>query len=178
MRDPTTSLVNAIQRDSGGFAVVFYPDLGLREWLAKEVESLLPDDVPRVRASTAEEALAAPDRAVLLIPIDEASVVEDLDALRDQFLFPQRQHPVVVFLLRDGDGQRALSRAPSFASLIRGSDPDPEMLAELDVDGERVAFLNTTGESPEAWLRRWRAGDIPTDPVSLSVAYRAMLLEM
>jgi hypothetical protein len=178
MRDAIGSLASALQRDEGGLAIVWCPDLGLRDWLVGEVESLAPRAARPVRVSGAEEAIAVPDRMVLLVPMDEREVVLDLDASRDRLLEPVRTHPVVLFLLREGDGRRALAEsAPSLWSWAAGSDADPEALAEIDPAAERRAFEETHGATPEAWLIRWRAGAVARDAQSLSVAYRAMLLE-
>jgi hypothetical protein len=178
MRDPIESLASAIQRDEGGLAIVWYPDLGLRDWLAGEVASLAPAGADPISVSTAEEAIATPDRMVLLLPQDEREVVLDLDASRDRLLEPRRPWPVVLFLLRSGDGQRALAEsAPSLWSWAVGSDADPEALAEIDPVAERAAFEAEQHATPEEWLARWRAGAIAHDARTLSVAYRAMLLE-
>ena len=42
MREATEVLQSALQRDDGGIAVVWCPDLGLRDWLVSEVDSLAP----------------------------------------------------------------------------------------------------------------------------------------
>jgi hypothetical protein len=178
MRDPIGALAAALQRDEGGLAIVWCPDLGLRDWLAGQVESLAPTGTVPLRVSGVEEAIAAPDRMVLLLPLDERAVVLDLDASRDRLLEPRRTCPVVLFLLREGDGQRALAEdAPSLWSWAMGSDPDPEAIAEIDPAAERTSFEAEHGATPEAWLGRWRAGAIPHDAQGFSTAYRAMLLE-
>jgi hypothetical protein len=178
MRDPILSVATALERDEGGLAIVWCPDLGLRNWLVGEVESLAPTGARPVRVSGVEEAIAAPDRMVLLVPSDERNVVLDLDASRDRLLEPRRTRPMVLFLLRDGDGQRALANdAPSLWSWAMGSDTDPEALAEIDPAVERELFEAQHHATPEAWLARWRAGAMKRDARNLSVAYHAMLLE-
>jgi hypothetical protein len=177
MRDAIGTLANALQRDKGGLAIVWCPDLGLRQWLVGEVESLAPTGARPIQVSGVEEAIGAPDRMVLLVPGDEREVVLDLDASRDRLLEPERTHPVVLFLLRGGDGQRALAEsAPSLWSWAAGSDADPEELAEIDLTAERAAFEAKHGATPEEWLARWRAEKIAHSAQNLSVAYRAMLL--
>ena len=52
---------------------------------------------------------------VLLVPADEREVVLDLDASRDRLLEPARAHPVVLFLLRNGDGRPGGDRQGSGA---------------------------------------------------------------
>lgn len=178
MRDPIGSVAGALQRDEGGLVIIWYPDLGLRDWLVSEVDSLAPTGTSSIRVSSVEEAIGAPDRTVLLVPVDEREVVLDLDASRDRLLEPRRTRPVVLFLLRDGDGQRALAKdAPSLWSWAMGSDADPEALAEIDPAAERAAFEMQHGATPEVWLARWRAGAMPHDAQNFSVAYHAMLLE-
>ena len=126
MNNPVASIANAIQRDGGdGIVVVYYPDFGTRDWLLDEVESIAGAEIS-VRTDSVAEARRRSDALVLLTPVNERAAVEELDGTRDQFLEPRRKHPVVVFLLRDGEGARALREAPSLASWIRGSDPDPE----------------------------------------------------
>jgi hypothetical protein len=125
-----------------------------------------------------EEAIKSPHRMALLVPNDEQAVVQELDGRRDQLLAdPARTQPVVLFLLRDGDGRTALAKAPSLSSWVRGSDVDPDRIAEVDVPAERARFLGETGKSVEDWLVAWRAGEIHRDGETLSRAYLAVLLE-
>ena len=177
------ALIGALERDEGGIAVVWCPDLGLREWLVGEVESVARADAYPFRTSSVEEAIAQPERMALLIPNDERAVVLDLEGSRDRLLNDEggarpRTQPIVLFLLRNGDGQKCLAtEAFSLESWIKGSDADPELLAEIDVPKEREAFLQTHGQSPEAWLRAWRAGELPQNTANFQASYRAFLLE-
>lgn len=179
MRNAIQSLLNAIDRDPGGMALVLCPDFGLRDWLVEQVEALIPENASAVRVSEVEAALAEPSRLVLLIPKDERAAVLDLDASRDRALQePGRTQPIVLFLLRNGDGERALANeAPSLRSWIGGSDADPERLAEIDVPKERAAFETKHGVTPEAWLGQWRSGSLPETASNLRTAHEAMLLE-
>lgn len=180
MREPIQTLLGAIERDEGGIAVVWCPDMGLRKWLVGEVESLVPTAAQPFRTSSVEEALASPDRMALLIPDDEEATVLDLDGSRDRLRDEDRPRtqPIVLFLLRHGDGERALAeQAISLSSWIGGSDADPEALAEIDVAAERARFEQETGTTPEAWLSSWRAERTPATGESFAMAYRAMLLE-
>src|SRR6187402_3360243 len=131
MRNAVQSMLNAVDREAGGVAMVLCPDFGLRDWLVEQVESLAPEAAHALRVSNVEAALAEPKRLVLLIPRDEREAVLDLDASRDRILQePARSQPIVLFLLRAGDGERALANeAPSLRSWIGGSDADPESLA-------------------------------------------------
>jgi hypothetical protein len=179
MRDPVQTLANAITRDAGGIAIVWCPDLDLREWLVGEVESLVPEGTT-VRVSDVEAAIAEPTRLALLVPENEREAVLDLDGSRDRLRSTDtpRSAPIVLFLLRDGEGQRAIAReAPSLASWARGNDADPEALAEIDAEKERAAFLTAAGESPEAWLAKWRGGTLEASSANFRCAYQAMLLE-
>jgi len=179
IREPVASLLSAMTRDRGGIAVVWCPDLGLRDWLVTEVESLAPPDAQPLRATELNEIEKAPHRMGLLVPKNERETVLDLDGNRDRIAGDDsgRTQPVVLFLLRDGDGAKALTEAVSLSSWIRGSDPDPEALAEVDVEAERNEFVQSTGHTPEDWLTRWRAGTTSQNAVNHSIAYRAMLLE-
>lgn len=173
----TQVLLTALQREIGGIAVVWCGDFGLRDWLVEEVAGLAASDAAPLRTASVDEAVRTPHRLVLLIPADEAAAIEELDGRRDQFLDPARTQPVVVFLLRDGAGQVALANAPSLASWVRGSDVDPDLLAEVDAPSERARFEAEVGQSVEAWLDRWRAEEIQRSGESFTRAYWAMLLE-
>ena len=179
MRDPVQAMINAIERDEGGIAIVWCPDLGLREWLVGEVESLAATGAHPVRKDDVEGALAEPSRLVLLVPGKEREVVLDLDASRDRLLeAPRRTQPIVLFLVRGGDGQQALAaEAMSLASWVGGSDADPDAIAQIDVKKEREAFERDLGTSPEEWLKGWRGGVHPNTSENFRTAYRAMLLE-
>lgn len=179
MRNAIESLLNAIDRDPGGVAIVLCPDFGLRDWLVEQVESLIPEGANAVRVTEVEAALAEPTRLVLLIPKDERGVVLDLDASRDRALQePARSQPIVLFLLRGGDGERTLANeAPSLRSWVGGSDADPEKRAEVDVPGERAGFETEHGVTPEAWLSKWRLGELPETASNFRTAHEAMLLE-
>lgn len=176
--NPTQALISAIERDVGGVAVVWCPDLGLRDWLINEVEGLASPEAQPVRTSSVAEAIQTPHRMVLLVPQDERAVVEDLEGCRDQLLAdPPRTQPVVLFLLRDGDGRVALAKAPSLSSWVRGSDVDPDGLAEVDVEADRSRFEAEVGRSVEDWLVDWRAGRIRREGTAFARAYWAELLE-
>jgi hypothetical protein len=179
MRNAIQSMLNAIDREAGGVAIIRCPDYGLRDWLVEQVEGLVPTEAHALRATDVEAALGQPERLVLLIPQDEREAVLDLDASRDRIIEePARTQPIVLFLLRDGDGERALAKeAPSLRSWISGSDADPEALAEINVPEERAAFEAEHGVKPEVWLARWRSGTLPESGASFRTAYDATLLE-
>ena len=175
---PTQELLSAIERDRGGIAIVRCPDLGLRDWLIDETRGLAGLGAKPVIVRSVAEALAVPDQLALLVPSDERELMDDLEGCRDLFLAPARSQPVVVFLIRDGDGARRLPFLPSLASWVRGSDVDPEKLAEIDVVAERERFEAEAGESVEAWLERWRAGRIEQTGQQSARAYWAAMLEV
>ncbi len=176
--NPTQVLISAIERDLGGVAVVWCPDLGLRDWLVDEVAGLAGPTAAPFRTASVDEAIKTPHRTALLVPNDERAVVEELEGRRDQLLAnPPRTQPVILFLLRDGDGRVALAKAPSLSSWVRGSDVDPDRIAEVDVKADRARFEVEVGRSVEDWLADWRAGTIAHDGQSFARAYWAALLE-
>ncbi len=179
MRNAIQSLLNAVEREAGGVAVVYCPDFGLREWLVEQVEELVATETATLRVADVEAALAQPNRLVLLIPDNEREAVLDLDASRDRILQdPGRSQPIVLFLLRNGDGARTLARdAPSLRSWVGGSDTDPEKIAEIDVPAERQNFRDQNGLTPEDFLGRWRSGELPESGPNFRLAHQAMLLE-
>ena len=178
MRESNQSLIGAMERDLGGLAIVFCADLRLRDQLVEDVESLTATAARAFRTADVRAALAAPDQLALLVPENEREVVLDLDGSREQALDPPRTQPIVLFLVRDGDGSDALAtEAPSVWSWASGNDVDPEALAEVDIESERTKFHVRTGQPPESWLARWRTGDIPQDAAGYVLAYRAALLE-
>jgi hypothetical protein len=180
MRDPISSLLGALERNTGGVAIVWCPDLGLRAWLVNEVESLTPTAARPLRTSSVEEAIAEPDRLALLVPDDEAATVLEVDGSRDRLRDDEhpRTQPIVLFLVRDGDGQRALAeQAAGLSSWTLGSDVDFERLSEIDVPAERARFERQTGQSPEAWLVAWRSEATERTSENYATAYWAMLLE-
>jgi len=176
--NPTQALLSAIERDLGGVAVVWCPDLGLRDWLVEEVAGLAAPDTATFRTTSVEDAIRTPHRMALLVPDDERATVEELEGRRDQLLAdPPRTQPVVLFLLRDGDGQIELARSPSLSSWIRGSDVDPDQLAEVDAATERARFETDVGQPVEDWLAKWRTGAIERNGETFARAYWAALLE-
>jgi hypothetical protein len=180
MRDPMQAVIGALERDAGGVAIIWCPDLGLRDWLVGEVESVAGEGSNSFRTASVAEVIAAPDRMAMLVPVNEREVVLELDGSRDLLNTDEhpRTQPVVLFLLRNGEGQRALAaEAISLNSWALGNGADPEALAQIDVAAERQVFEGEMGSTPEGWLRRWRNGEIPQTAESLRTAYHAMLLE-
>ena len=177
MRSPAEAILSAIERDPNGIGLVWCPDFGLRDWLVGEAESLAPQAATSVVLHDVASALAQPNRLVLLVPQDETEVIRDLDAMRDR-LTQGRSWPVVVFLLRHGDGQRTMAtEAAGLRSWLRGSDADPDAIAEVDPVTERAAFIAHAGEPPEAFLTKWRAEQVPNNARNLGLYYWADLLE-
>ncbi len=179
MADPIQSILSAIQRVNAGIAILWCGDYGLRDWYIGEVESLIDESTHPLKTSSVAEALAAPQRLVLLCPENEREVVLELDGSRDQVLDPKspRTQPIVLFLLRNGDGEQALAgEAFSLASWVTGASPDPEKIAEIDRPNEREAFLADTGKTPERWLEEWHAAGATGPMRSVALSYRASLL--
>jgi hypothetical protein len=182
MRDPLDAIASAMDRDSGGIAIIWSPqDFGVRNWLVSEVERLAADREPAV-VDTVEAALALPDRLAIIVPRNEREAVLDLDACRERIFAEDapRLRPVVLVLFREGDGQKALSEAASLRSLTRGNDPDPEALAvepgRVDLDEERTRFEASTGLSPDAWLAEWRVDRLARNAENYSRAVWADFL--
>jgi hypothetical protein len=176
-RDPVLAIVNALQRDVGGIVIIWCADLGLREWLVDEVESLVPRSGGPFRTRLVEDAIASPDEVALLVPDAgrDPDVVAELDGSRDRLR--DRTQPVIVFLLRDPVVLQALARAPSLDSWVRGSEPDPEADAAIDVAAERDRFQREAHLTPEQWLAEWRSTPALRTASSYARAYWAMLLE-
>lgn len=175
-RDPVLSTLMALERARGGIAVMWVDELDRREWVVGEVDSLVPASAHPVRAQDVESALAEPTRVVLLVPDNEREVVLGLDGSRERLL--DRTQPVVLFLMRDGEGQQALAaEAPSLASWVGGRDVDVEDIAEIDPKVEREAFQAEHGCSPEQWLVGWRSGSVLRTNENYGTAFRAMFLQ-
>lgn len=175
MPDPAAEVWNALNSGASPIVVVYYPDLGARRAAVEEVASIASPKWPLHETTTVSDAWEHPDSLVLLIPEDERTVVEDLDGLRDAF--GARTRPVVLFLMRDGDGARLLPTTLSLVGWVRGSDVDPDRAADIDEEAERQKFERLTGMTVEAWLVRYRAGEVPADAPGLARTYRALLLE-
>ncbi|MBI4817461.1 MAG: hypothetical protein HY791_14465 [Deltaproteobacteria bacterium] len=176
-RNPTQAILSALRRDQGGLVLFWYPDDQARLELIGQVEALTGESI--TETESVEEALAARDRLVFLRSNREQELVLELDGNRDRFLEPKRARPVVLLLQRDGPGRDALTKdAPSLRSWIAGSDPDPELIATIDVDAARSSFSKQFGASPESWLERWRAGKIAATLDNFGALHRASLLEL
>lgn len=177
-RDPANSIATALDQDPSSVVVVYYPDFGLRSWIRREVATIagvaLTDIVD---VDTADAAIKTHNKLVLLFPHDEAVAVAELDALRDRMLEPPRTHPVVLFLVRGGDGEQALTRAPHLASWVRGRDPDPDALAEVPHDKLFATFLEDAGSTPKEWLAKWGRGELEDGSRTRSLLHLARLLE-
>lgn len=177
MRSPAEGILSTIERDPSGIGVIWCPDFALRDWLVGEVESLAPEGSHPLRMADVASALVERGRMILLVPTNEAEAVRDLDANRDR-LVVERTQPIVVFLLRHGDGERALStEAVNLGRWLRGSDADPDALAEIDPVAERAAFVAAVGERPEEFLAKWRTEKLPNNSKNLGLSYWANLLE-
>ena len=178
-REGFPSVFRAIEREPGGVAIVLSPNFDARESLIEQVEEIVSDAAHPMRETCVEGAIANPARMVLLIPEDERDVVVDLDASRECILGQtSRSQPIVLFLLRDGDGVRALAKeAPSLRSWIGGIDVDPDKLAEIDVAKERVVFEVEHGMTVDVWLAKWRADELPLTASNYHALHRATLLE-
>jgi hypothetical protein len=154
--------------------LVIYSDYSQRNELLTELELLAPSGIQVLRATTLEEALPHPNALVLLMPPDEGATVLELDGRREQFM--DRQVPLLLFLLRGGDGLSRLADAPGLASWLNGSEVEPERLQSIDVEAETRAFIARTGKNPEAWLAAYASGELPESFENILLTHRARLL--
>lgn len=154
--------------------LVIYSDYAQRNELLSELELLAPSGIQVLHANTLDEALPQPNALILLTPPDEGATVLELDGRREQFL--NRQVPLLLFLLRGGEGLRVLADAPGLASWLNGSEVEPERLQNIDVDAENQAFLARTGKRPDAWLAAYEAGELPETFENILLTHRARLL--
>lgn len=175
MSDPAGALWNALHGGATPIVLVYFPDWGAREATAAAVASFAAPGWEVQRVRTVEAALDHRGGLVLLLPDDEVSAVDALDGLRDAF--QDWEVPLVLFLMRAGDGARRLAGSVSLAGWIRGNDVDPDEAAALDPEAERAAFEAQTGETVEEHLRRVRAGEVPGGAAAVARRFRAMLLE-
>jgi hypothetical protein len=154
--------------------LVIYSDYEQRSELITELELLAPSGIQVLRATTLDEALPSPRALVLLTPPDEGATVIELDGRREHFV--DRQVPLLLFLLRGGEGLRVLADAPGLASWLSGSEVEPERLQNIDVAAETKAFIERTGKKPDAWLAAYEAGDLPETFENILLTHRARLL--
>jgi hypothetical protein len=182
-RTPEETLQHTIQNGSGDVAVVWASDFGLRDWLVNAVERLASPSLTKVRVSDVASALQTAASLVLLIPTDEREVVLDLDASRDALLDAEGpSRTLVLFLVRGGDGERALAAdAPSLRSWIASRSVDPDAIADepevASAEDERARFFESTGQSPSDWLRAWRSDSIERNAMNYARSVWASFLE-
>lgn len=177
-RDSFQTMFTAVERDSGGVAVLWAHDLDEREDRVEEVLSFLLREANPVRTANVEDALAQPSRLALLVPDCEQTVVRDLDASCGRTLAALgRTQPIVVFLILGGVGQRTLAEAAGLVSWVRGRDVDREALLQIDPELAREEFEHKVGVTPDQWLVGWRDGSRPRTHANFQIVHRALLLE-
>ena len=174
MRTRAARLAKALQ-SSRPLIILFYEEPGSRERLIEDVEMLAPEDAPVRRSSSIQEAFSAEPALLLLTPENEREAVELLEGGRE--LLRNRSFPLVLFLLRGGEAQRALAELPALASWVSGVQIDSEQAGEVDVDVERTRFQEEVGCSPEEWLADYRTGRMPDSQENQMRTHRALLLE-
>ncbi|WP_224370175.1 hypothetical protein [Hyalangium versicolor] len=174
MRDASATLWRAL-RSGNPIIAVLYEDAGLLEELVSEMESLLPIGSKVQRSSDVSASFQTPDAFLFLAPPDERQALLTLDGRRDALL--DRRSPVVLLLLRGGEGVQSLSDVPGLSSWLQGNEIDPYRLQQIDPKHERESFEQQTGRSPEEWLVDYRAGRIPGTLENSLLATRAGLLE-
>ncbi len=173
MGDPAARLWSAV-RPGLPLALVFYPDLGLKDEVAAEVESFFPPDTELRRLESVDDAVGHPNALVLLFPTNEKGALEALEGRRDMLL--DRELPIVVFILRHGDGARELPHLPGLAGWVRGRDVDPEEQAEVDLAAEREDFRAETGLTPDEWAAKHSPVADSLDTETLRLFFRSLLL--
>lgn len=152
-------------------AIAFYATLGARDRLVERMRALAAGRAVHV-VTTGREALEPPSDGdlVLVLPSDEAAAVRFFERNRDRFV--ERGSPTLLFVMRGGPGEDALRDAPGLASLTREASFDAPLPTTA---GEaRAAFIAQHGCEPEAWLQRWRAGDLPDDIASNTLLAEAL----
>jgi len=174
MRDASSALWQALQ-SGNPIIVVLYEDADLREDLVSEMEALLPLGRKAQRSSDVTDVFTTLDVFLFLTPVDERQSLLVLDGRREALL--DRRAPVILLLLRDGEGVRSLSEVPGLASWLQGNEIDPYSLQQIDWKQERATFERQTGMSPEGWLEAYRAGRIPDTLENGLLATQAGLLE-
>ena len=177
MRRESGAALWRLLHEGGPLSCVYYADLVGREDTAELLEALSQGSHNVRRTTQIEDAFdeAETTTALLLLPDNERDAVLELDGRREAL--SERQTPVVLFLLRDGQGARALAEAPGLAGWLRGRDVDPDHLDAVDLKAERAAFERDTGRTAEAWLSAWRTGQL-TDTLDNNLTLqRALLLE-
>jgi hypothetical protein len=174
MRDASAALWKAL-RSGTPIIIVLYEDAGTREEIIAEMEALAPQTHNALKSPDVEEAFRNTSSLLFIVPPDERQAILTLDGRRDALL--DRYAPVVLLLVRDGDGIRTLSEAPGLASWVQGSEVDPHQLAQIDLQTERTSFKKETGLWPEDWLNAYRSGQIPDTLENSLLATKAGLLE-
>ncbi len=128
---------------------------------------------PMTTVTDVDDVLAHPHEMLAIITEREAEVVKALERVRDSL--QNRTVPVFLFLLDEGEGQRALSGVPALASWIRGLDFGGE--GTVDIESERRRFSEIHRKSPEEWLTEWRSGLLEDTLANSWIANDALLLE-
>lgn len=93
---------------------------------------------------------------VVFDPDDEVAAVAYLDQYRERLLHAAAR--VLLLLRDDGDGVRALARAPALASFARGLTFSCG--AEVSQDDAAREFQQKHGTNHDAWLERWDSGEL------------------
>ena len=168
-------------------AVGFYPDLAARQSLMEQVRALVAnrniEEVTGVdealalvsgsTTSSGDEVPSSPSRLIVIEPHSEPEAVAALDQNRDQFASKGVQ--VLLLLLRNGTGERALADAPQLASFARSASF--EVPSEPDKSEAVKDFATRHGSSPQEWLEKWRRGELPDTTENNMILSDAIALE-
>jgi hypothetical protein len=175
MSDSTGTLWGILQGD-GPVGVVFYSSPSDRESLIELCHLLAPTNRPIERTKAVEAAFQDLDALLLITPDDEHRAVLMLDGRREALR--DRTAPALLFLLRDGDGERELrASAAALESWLRGNEYDTDNPGRIDRDARLKDFEAEAGCSPVEFLAAWRHGEIQDTAQNNVLAHRAALLE-
>jgi hypothetical protein len=168
----TATLWRQLQEGDAPLSLVLYSSPAALEEVIETVRLVAPEALKLVRTRDVEDVFTKPGVSLLLTPDDELASVVTLDGRREALV--DRTATAILFLLKDGSGERELRRAFGLASWLQGREFDPEP-AQLHVEEERARFARDTGRSPDAWLAAHGRGEIP-DTLENSFLYQRALL--
>ena len=169
-----TGTLFRILQEGTPLGLVLYPDLGALGDVIETVQLVAPESLRFIYTRDVEDAFTRLASPLLLTPDDEVATVRTLDGRREALL--SREAPVILFLLKGGEGERALRHAPGLASWLQGRAFDPEP-AVVELERERAAFEGLAGRTPRAFLAAWNQGELPDTLTNNLLYQRALLLE-
>jgi hypothetical protein len=158
--------------------VVYYRDDEGRDDLLDLCDLLAPAGRDVLPTTSAEDAFRVEhrDKILLLTPDDEVEAVLTLEGRRELLL--DRGAPVILFLLQDGEAERALKQgAPALSSFLRGLTYDPEPpVNEAKLEELREDFSGRHGRTADEWLEAWQHDEIEDTADNNLTAHEAWAL--